>query len=118
MGFLDSLFGKSTQHDGWVATHQGVYKDLSYDEIVATLGRPQRAKGGYVYWRGPLSGVVPEYPDDEYYQLSNKDFRGFGDGRKAPALDRDSWFVLATSDRAIRLLGAELGAMTRNVEAV
>lgn len=118
MGFLDNFLGKRSRHDDWTATHQGIYKEISYDDIVAELGGPQRAKGGYVYWRGPLSDIDPEYPDDEYYQLSNKDFRAFGGGSKTATIDRDKWFVLGSSEHAIQLLGAELGALTRDVSKV
>jgi len=118
MGFLDNLLGKGTQHDDWEVTHQGILRELSYDEIVSQLGRPKKAKGGFVYWRGPLTSLDPDYPEGEHFQLSNKDFRGFGDAAKAPKLDRENWFALATSEKAIRLLSDEVGGLARNIEPV
>lgn len=118
MGFFDQLIGKKDRHDNWDVTHQGILRELTYDEIEATLGRPKKAKGGFVYWRGPLSDLDPDYPEGQYYQLSNKDFRGFGDANKAPKLDRENWFVLANSEKAIRLLSNEVGGLARNIEAV
>lgn len=118
MGFLDGILGKTVRHDDWTVTHQAQLRELTYDEIVEALGRPQKAKGGFVYWRGPLSDIDPDYPDDEYYQLSNKDFRGFGDAAKSPKLDREYWFVLATSERTIRTLARDVGGIPRNVESV
>ena len=118
MGFLDSLLGKGSRHDNWEVKYQGILRDLSYDEIVATLGRPQKAKGGFVYWRGPLNELDPDYSEDDYFQLSNKDFRGFGDAAKAPQIHRENWFVLATSERAIRLLSNEVGGLARDIESV
>lgn len=117
MGFFDTLLGKKTRHDDWAVTHQGILRELTYDEIVDTLGRPQKAKGGFVYWRGPLSDLDPDYPEDEYFQLSNKDFRGFG-GAKKPKLDSDYWFALATSERAIRMLADDVGGLARNIQEV
>lgn len=118
MGFFDDLLGKKDRYDGWDATHQGILRELSYDEIVSSLGNPQKAKGGFVYWRGPLTDLDPDYPEGEYYQLSNKDFRGFGDAAKAPKLDRTNWFALATSGKAIRLLANEVGGLVRSIEPV
>lgn len=118
MSFLDNILGKKTRNDEWDVKCQGVLKDLSFDEIQNTLGRPQKAKGGFVYWRGPITDLDPDYPEGEYFQLSNKDFRGFGDAAKAPSTDRETWFVLATSERAIRLLSNEVGGLARNIQEV
>lgn len=118
MGFLDNLLGKSTQHDAWDATHQGLIKEVTYDELVSTLGRPQKAKGGFVFWRGPLTSLDPDYPEGEYFQLSNKDFRGFGDGAKAPSTDRETWFALATSAQAIKILSNEVGGLARSIQDI
>jgi len=52
MGFIDSLLGKKPSDSGWTPTHRAIIKELSYDEIVSALGRPQKAQGGFVYWRG------------------------------------------------------------------
>lgn len=118
MGFLDDLLGNGKDDRGWEATHQGMLKEIRYDDIVPVLGRPEKAKGGFRYWRGSLASLDEDYPSDEFFQISNKDYRGFGGRRGAPTLDGDTWFVYATSERAIRILAEEVGAMARDVKAV
>ena len=118
MGFLDNLLGKKAHHNDWEVTHQGILRDLSYADITAVLGNPQKAKGRFVYWRGPLTDLDPDYPEGDYFQLSNKDFRGFGDAAKEPKIDRENWFVLATSENAIRLVSNEVGGLARDIESV
>lgn len=123
MGFLDDLFSKGKDDRDWEATHRGLLKEISYDDIAAilvpVLGKPAKAKnGGFQYWRGPLTALDEDYPADEFFQLSNKDYRGFGGRRGPPTLEGNTWFVYATSERAIRLLGNEVGALSSDVEKV
>lgn len=119
MGLFDNLLGKKDSHDGWEPTHRGLLKEVTYDEIVETLGRPSKAhQGRYVFWRGPLSSLDPDHDEGEYFEVSNKDFRGFGSPAKKASVDRENWFVLATSSRAIRTLADEVGGLARNIEAV
>jgi len=92
-------------------------KQLSYEEIVAQLGRPNKSKGGYVYWRGTFDELDPDYPEASF-QISNKDYRGFGDAAKKPRTDRENWFVVTNHSGGVRLLADELGGLARNVEPV
>jgi len=115
MGIFDSFFKKEAQ---WAPSHRAILKDLTHGEIVACLGRPTKGKGGFVYWRGSLDSLDEDYPDDVYFQLSNKDFRGFADAAKKPKIDRDNWFLLTSDEPAIRLVANELGGMPRNIEAI
>lgn len=117
MSFLDKLLGKKKEYKDWNATTRGVLHDISYNEIESSLGRPVRAQGGFVFWRGPLNGLDPDYPSDEYFQISNKDFR-FGTAAKKPPTDTEKWFIYATSDKTIRIVANELGALARDIEAV
>ncbi|MHC4434246.1 MAG: hypothetical protein ACYTBS_20575 [Planctomycetota bacterium] len=117
MKFLDSLMGK-TNEAGWNPSHRAILRDLSYDEIVSVLGRPKKAKGGYVYWRGEVETLDPDYPEGVYYQISNKDFRGFGDAAKKPKIDREKWFLIVSDGVAIRLITYEVGGLARNIEEV
>lgn len=115
MGFLDSFLKKETP---WTPSHRAILKDLTYDEILRTLGRPTKAAGGFIYWRGDLESLDEDYPEDVYFQVSNKDFRGFGSPSKKPRVDRDDWFLLTSDVDAIRLVANELGGMPRNIEAI
>jgi len=117
MNFLDKLFGKDKKDDDWTVTHRGMIREVTYDEIVAKLGRPCKGKGGCVFWRGPLTMVDPEYPDDEFFQLSNKDYRTFG-GSKKTTIDGEVWFAYATSDSTIRLIANEVDGLARGIEDV
>lgn len=117
MGFLDSLFGKSARA-AWKPTHRAILKELTYDEIVAALGRPTKATGGFVYWTGPLNKLDPDYPEDVHYQISNKDFRGFGDAAKKPKIDRENWFLVTDDSRAIQPVADEVGGLVRNIETI
>lgn len=117
MGFLDSLLGK-TARAAWKPTHRAILKELTYDEIVSALGRPTKATGGFVYWTGPLSKLDPDYPEDAHYQISNKDFRGFGDAAKKPKIDRENWFLVTDDSRAIQLVAGEVGGLARNIETI
>jgi len=116
MELFKKLFKKQDVSD-WKVTHRGMLKDITYDEIVSVLGRPTKAKGDFVFWRGPITDLDEDLPEG-YYQLSNKDFRTFGDVVNKPSLTRTSWFVLASSPTAIKLLANELGALVRNVESI
>ena len=118
MSFLDGILGKKAADNGWTPTHRAILRELTYDEIVSALGRPQKAKGGFVYWRGPLSSIDPDYPEDQHFQLSNKDFRGFGDGAKKPKLDREYWFLMTSSERGIRMVAGDVGGLARDIEAL
>jgi len=118
MGFIDSLLGKKPSDSGWTPTHRAIIKELSYDEIVSALGRPQKAQGGFVYWRGEVSSMDPDYPDGVCYQLSNKDYRGFGDAAKKPRIDREQWFLITSDSVAIRLVAGEVGGLARNIETI
>lgn len=115
MGLLDKLFNKDPSYDDWSPAFRGVLVDLTYDDLVDGLGSSTKAKDGFVYWRGPMSKVDPDLPKDEYFQVSNQGF-GFG---KPRSLDSDSgnWYVLATSEKAIRQIASELGCVVRGVEA-
>jgi hypothetical protein len=114
MGLLDKLFKKDELHDDWKPAFQGILADLSYDDIVTGLGPSQKAKDGYVYWRGPTSMLDSDFSDDQFFQLSNKNLSGFGKPRKLDAEEGD-WYVLATSEKAIRQLANELGCVAREV---
>lgn len=115
MGLFDSFVKKEPE---WTPSHRAILKDLTYDEIVSALGRPIKAAGGFVYWRGELESLDEDYPEDVYFQLSNKDFRGFGSASKKPSTSRDSWFILTSDLEAVRLVANELGGMPRNIEAI
>lgn len=116
MGIFDSFLKKEDVQ--WTPTHRAILKDLTYDEIVSTLGSPIKAKGGFVYWRAELDSLDEDYPEGVYFQVSNKDFRGFGDAAKKPKIDRDNWFILTSDSDAIRLVANELGGMPRNIESI
>lgn len=116
MGIFDSFFGKKQNDDRWGARFKGRIQEISYDDIVSVLGNPKKAKGGFIYWRGPLADIDEDLSSDEFFQLSNKDFR-FSESAK-PRTDRTEWFVLATSVRAIKILSDNLGGLTRNIEPV
>jgi hypothetical protein len=116
MGFLDSLFGKKDAP--WTPSHRAILKDLTYDEIVSVLGRPTKAAGGFVYWRGELDSLDEDYPEGVFYQLSNKDFRGLGDAAKKPRIDRENWFLLTSDPSAVQMVANELDGMPRNIEVI
>ena len=115
MGIFDGFLGKRPSYDNWLASHKGMIKEVTYDELVAELGRPTKAKSGHVYWRGPLTDLDPDHPEDQYYQLSNKNYR-YGSPDKTPSTNITTWYVLATSEKAIRLLAHEVGGLARNIE--
>lgn len=117
MGFLDSLLGKE-KRSTWKPTHRAILKDLTYDEISQCLGSPKKATGGFVYWTGSMTSLDPDYPEDAHYQISNKDFRGFGDAAKKPKIDRENWFLVTDDESSIRLVSDEVGGLARNIEAI
>lgn len=118
MGFFDDLFGKKRSGE-FEPQAKGMLTDIGHDEIEAVLGSGTRAKGGFMYWRGSLADIDPDYDESQCFQLSNKDYRGYAEAAKRPTLEqRERWFVVATSTQTIKVLGRELGAMVKNVESV
>lgn len=117
MGLFDKIFGSKSQHNAWEPSHRGIVRDVSYDDIVNTLGSPRKAKGRFVYWRGPMSDIDPDYSDAEFFQLSNSDYRPFGIGRE-PSISGETWFVLGTSSAVIRILGNEIGGIVKDIELI
>jgi len=119
MGIFDNLLGGSRGTGGFEPGAQGMLVNLTYDEIVAELGRGTRAKGGYTFWRKSLSDIDRNHDEMHCFQLSNYDYRGYGDAAKKPILEtRETWFVVATSPEVIQILGRELGAMVKNLKSV
>lgn len=117
MGFLDSILGRSKEVD-WKPTHRGLLKEVSFDELINNLGSPKKAQGGFVYWRGSLDELDPDYDENVYYQISNKDFRGFGSAGKRPSTNRETWFILTNDGGSIRLVADEVGALARGIEKI
>jgi hypothetical protein len=113
MSFIGKLLGKKSDA-AWTPTHRGAVIDISYEEIQTALGRGTKSKGGFVFWRGELTDLDPDYPEG-HYQLSNYDDRR-GEGQNARVERRNRWYVVATSARAIRLVADEVGGLARNIE--
>ena len=113
MSFIGKFLGKKSDAS-WSPTHRGIVMDVEYSEIVNELGRPTKSKGGFVFWRGELTDLDPDYPEG-HYQISNYDYRR-DDGQPARTERRNRWFVIATSPRAIRLVADEVGGLARNIE--
>lgn len=116
MSFLDNLFGKA-QDDNWTPTHRATINDVSLEDIRSTLGRPRKAKGGFTFWTGSMDTVDPDYPDDQYFQLSNYDWRR-GEDQKPKADGREQWYLYTSSAHSIRQIADDVGGMPRNIEEI
>lgn len=78
---------------------------------------PKKAKGGFVFWAGPMDAIDPIYDEDQYFQLSNFDWRR-GEDQKPKVEGREQWYVYGTSARSIRQIADEAGGMIRNIEEI
>lgn len=115
MGVLDFL-SKRDSSGGWDPKFKGVLKDVSYEEIVSVLGRPKKAQGQYIYWRGDSSDIDED--SEGMFQVSNKDWRGYGYPAKKPSKNVETWFIVSTSISAMKVIADELGSGLKNVEEV
>lgn len=117
MKFLDRLLGGKPKYNDWTPTHRGIVYEISYDDIVSQLGKPNKAEGGFVYWRGPLAEIDPGLPENDFFQISNLDYRVRRESARA-STDRTDWFIVASSLRAVRILSSELNALARHIETI
>lgn len=118
MGFFDGLFGKKNSCE-FEPHAKGMLLDITHEEIETVLGAGSRAEGGFMFWRGSLAAVDPEYDESQCFQLSNKDYRGYGEAAKRPTLSgRERWFVVASSTQTIKSLARELGASLKGLESI
>jgi len=116
MGFLDDLFRKA-KRDHWHPTHRATINYVTFDEIRNALGRPTKSKDGFTFWTGSMDTIDPDYLEDEFYQLSNYNWR-FGTDQTPKLENREQWYIYATSPQSIRQIADEVGGMARNIEEV
>jgi len=81
------------------------------------LGEPSSSNDGFTYWSGSLSDLDEDLDGGECFQISNKDPGGSIANRR-PSISRDEWFVVATSESAIRILASEMGCIARGIKKV
>jgi len=119
MGIFDNFFGGGSKSGKFDVGAQGMLTNLTYNEIVDELGSGSSAKGGYTFWRGSLYDIDMDYDESDCFQISNYDYRGYGEAAKKPILEtREKWFVVATSTNVIKVLGREFGAMVKDLKEV
>jgi hypothetical protein len=116
MSFFDKIFSRDTLPK-WTPAYRAHIDDLSCEEISSSLGKGKKTKDGFTFWTGRMSDLDPDYPEDEYFQLSNFDWR-FGKDQKPRASGRNQWCLYASSRRSIRQVVGEAGGIARNIEEI
>ena len=115
MSFLDKIFSKDDELPNWTPTHRATINDVSFDELRTTLGSGKKSTDNFTFWSGRLSDLDPDYPEDEYFQLSNLDWR-FGKDQKPRVTNREQWYLYATSRKGIRQVADEVGGLPRDIK--
>lgn len=117
MKFLDKLFGGKPKCNDWTPTHRGIVYEISYDDIVSLLGKPNKSEGGFVYWRGPLTEIDPDLSEGDFFQISNLDYRIKRELARA-SIDRNNWFIITNSPRSIKIISGELNGLAKDIEKI
>jgi len=123
---IEGLLGKRRRGISvkWDPTHRGVV-ETSHREIRKALGRGRKDDvHGYTFWDVSTDDFDSDFaPDGECIQLSNRDYRISSLVNQPEQIhkntsDRDVWFVMASSPKAIRALADEVDGFAHGIEEV